>query len=325
VTLARRHVLQLPLGAAAWLTAQRPAYSQAYPTKSVRILVGVPPGGTFDIVARLISQWLSQRLGQQFVIENRPGANTTLATNMVAHSDPDGYTLILLGSPAPINVTLYSNLSFDFARDIVPVAGIESMPLLMVVQPSLPAKTIPEFIEYAKSKPGQINVGCGGVGATGHVAGALFSMLTGITTTFVPYRGEAPALTDLLGGRVQAVFATAASAINYVRQGQLRALAISSETKFDGLPDVPSFTKFLPSYQASSWAGIGAPKNTPAAITEILNREINAALLDPTIKARLTDFAAEPMPGSVDRFQKFVSDEIEKWAKVIKFANIKPA
>jgi tripartite-type tricarboxylate transporter receptor subunit TctC len=324
VTLPRRQFLQLPLGAAAWLTAQQPAYSQAYPTKPVRILVGVPPGGTFDIVARLISQWLSQRLGQQFVVVNRPGANTTLATNMVAHADPDGYTLILMGPPATINVTLYNNLGFDFQRDIVPVAGVESMPLLMVVHPSLPAKTIPEFIDYAKSKPGQINVGCGGVGATGHVSGALFSMLTGIKVTFVPYRGEAPALTDLLGGRVQAVFATAASAMNYVRQGQLRALAISSDTKFNGLPDVPPFTKFLPGYQTSSWVGIGTPRNTPTAIIETLNREINAAIADPAIKARLADFAAEVMPGSVERFQTFVSGEVAKWAKVIKSANIKP-
>jgi tripartite-type tricarboxylate transporter receptor subunit TctC len=324
VTLPRRQFLQLPLGAAAWLTAQQPAYSQTYPTKPVRILVGVAPGGTFDIVARLIAQWLSQRLGQQFIIENRPGANTNLATNMAAHAAPDGYTLLLLGAPATINVTLYSNLGFDFQRDITPVASVESMPVLMVAHPSLPVKTVPEFIEYAKARPGQINMGSGGVGSTGHVSGELFNMLAGIKVLFVPYRGEAPALTDLLGGRVQVVFATAASAINYVRQGQLRALAVSSDAGLNGLPDVPPFTKFLPSYQASSWVGIGAPSNTPAAIVETLNREINAALVDPTIKARLTDLAAEVMPGSVDRFQKFVSNEIEKWAKVIKFANIKP-
>jgi tripartite-type tricarboxylate transporter receptor subunit TctC len=320
----RRRFLSLAAGIAVLPAVSRIAQAQAYPVRPPRIVVGVPPGGTFDIVARLIGQWLSERFGQQFIIENRPGAGTNIGTDVVAHAPADGYTLLLAGSPAAINATLYDNLNFNFIRDIAPVAGIERMPLIMAVNPTLPAKTVPEFIGYAKASPGRINMGSGGVGSTGHVAGALFSMTAGLKIAHVPYRGEAPALTDLIGAQVQVVFATAGSVIQYVRSGALRALAVTAGRPLDALPDVPSLADFLPGYEASAWAGIGAPVNTPVEIVARLNKEINAALADPQIKAQLADLGATVLAGSPADFGKFIADETEKWSKVVKFSGAKP-
>jgi tripartite-type tricarboxylate transporter receptor subunit TctC len=325
MTLSRRRLLHVAAGAAAVPTLSRIAWAQAYPARPVRIVVGVPAGGTFDLVARLIGQWLSDRLGQQFVIENRPGAATNVGTDMVAHAPADGYTLLLAGSPGAINATLYdkSKLNFDFMRDIAPVASIERMPLVMAVNPALPVKTVPEFISYAKANPAQINQGSGGIGSTGHVAGELFKMLAGVPIAHVPYRGEAPALTDLLGGQVQVVFSTAGSAISYLKAGSLRALAVTSEKRLDALPDVPPLADFVPGYEASAWGGIGAPRNTPGEIIAKLNKEINAGLADPKLKAQLADLGATVLAGSPDDFHKFIAAETEKWGKVIKFAGIK--
>jgi tripartite-type tricarboxylate transporter receptor subunit TctC len=319
----RRNFLQLAAGAAVFPAVSRIAGAQTYPTRPIRIVVGVPPGGTFDLVARLIGQWLSERLGQQFIIENRPGAGTNIGTDAVAHAAPDGYTLLLAGSPAAINATLYDNLNFNFIRDIAPVAGIERMPLVMVVNPALPAKTVPEFIGYAKAHPGAINMGSGGVGSTGHVAGELFISMTGVEIAHVPYRGEAPALTDLLGGQVQLVFTTAGSVIQYVKAGSLRALAVTTGTPLDALREVPSLAKFVPGYDASAWAGIGAPANTPTDIVARLNKEINAALVDPGMKARIADLGGIVLPGSPADFRTFIAEETEKWGKVIRTADIK--
>jgi tripartite-type tricarboxylate transporter receptor subunit TctC len=323
--LIRRHVLRLAAGAAALSTASRFAYAQSYPTKPVRIIVAVPPGGTFDIVARLVAQRLSERLGQQFIIENRPGAGTNLGTGMVAHASADGYTLLLAGSPGAINETLYDNLDFDFERDIAPVASIEQMPLVMAVNPSMPAKTGAQFISYAKANPGKINMGSGGIGSTGHVAGELFNMMAGIKIAHVPYRGEAPALTDLLAGQVQVVFATAGSTISYVKAGTLQALGVTSSKRMAVLPDIPAVAEFLPNYEASSWSGIGAPSHTPAEIVAKLNKEINAVITEPATNAKLTALGATVVASSPEDFRKFIADEIKKWAKVIKFANIKAA
>jgi tripartite-type tricarboxylate transporter receptor subunit TctC len=320
----RRQFLHLAAGAAALPTVSRVALAQAYPTRPVRIIVGVAPGGTLDIAARLIGQWLSGRLGQQFIIENRPGAGTNISTDAVAHAPADGYTLLLVGSPAAINATLYTNLNFDLVRDIAPVAGIERLPLIMAVHPALPAKTVPEFISFAKANPRRVNMGSGGIGSTGHVSGELFNMMAGIKIAHVPYRGEVPALTDLIGGQVHVVFATAGSTIQYVRTGTLRALGVSSGTRLDVLPDAPVISDFLPNYEASSWGGIGAPVHTPVEIIDKLNREITAALADPKIKAQLADLGATALAGSPSDFRTFIADEIEKWGKVVKFAGIKP-
>ncbi len=323
--LIRRHVLRLAAGAVAMPTASRFAYAQTYPTKPVRIIVSVPPGGTFDIVARLVAQRLSERLGQQFIIENRPGAGTNLGTGMVAHASADGYTLLLAGSPGAINETLYDNLDFDFERDIAPVASIEQMPLVMAVNPSMPAQTGAQFISYAKANSGKINMGSGGIGSTGHVAGELFNMMAGIKIAHVPYRGEAPALTDLLAGQVQVVFATAGSTISYVKAGTLRALGVTSSKRMAVLPDIPAVAEFLPNYDASSWSGIGAPSHTPAEIVAKLNKEINAVITEPATNAKLTALGATVVASSPEDFRTFIAAEIKKWAKVIKFANIKAA
>jgi tripartite-type tricarboxylate transporter receptor subunit TctC len=320
----RRKFLHLAAGAAASPAVARLAIAQTYPTRPVRIVVAVPAGGTFDIVARLIAQWLSEHVGQQFIVENRPGAATNIGTDFVAHAPGDGYTLLLAGSPAAINATLYDNLNFNFVHDIAPVASIESMPLIMAVNPALPPRTVLEFIAYAKANPGKINMGSGGVGSTGHVAGELFGMMAGVKIAHVPYRGEAPALTDLIGGQVQVVFSTAGSAIEFVRAGTLCALAVTSGTRMNVLPDVPSLAEFLPGYDAGSWAGIGAPSKTPAEIVDKLNRDINAALADPKIKAQLTDLGATVLSTSPAEFGKFIATEIEKWAKVVKFSGAKP-
>ncbi len=322
--LPRRHFLHVAAGCALLPSLPRLAHAENYPTRPVHIIVPVPPGGTFDIVGRLIAQWLSKQLGQQFVVDNRAGAGTKLGTDLVAHAQPDGYTLLLAGSPAAINETLYQNLDYDFRRDIAAVGSIEAMPLIMTVNPTLPVKTVPQFISYAKANSGKINMGSGGSGSTGHVAGELFNMMAGIKLAHVPYRGEAPALTDLLGGQVQIVFATAGSAISYVRAGTLRALAVTSGKRMDILPDVPTVAEFLPNYEATAWAGIAAPAKTPVAIVDDLNRAINAGLADSQFKSRLTNLGAVEMAGSPADFGKFVASEIDKWGKVIKFANIKP-
>ena len=322
--LPRRRFLGLAASAPALPAVSRLARAQTYPVRPVRLVVGVPPGGTFDIVARLIGQWLSERFGQQFIIENRPGAGTNIGTDVVAHAPADGYTLLLAGSPAAINATLYDNLTFNFIRDIAPVASIERMPLVMAVNPALPLKTVPEFINYAKANPGKINMGSGGIGSTGYVSGVLFTMMAGIKIAQVPYRGEAPALTDLIGAQVQVVFATAGSVIQHVRSGALRALAITTSVPLDALPGVPALANFLPGYEATAWIGIGAPINTPAEIVTRLNHAINAALADPQIKAQLADLGASILAGSPADFGKFIADETEKWGKVVKFSGAKP-
>jgi len=322
--LGRRKFMHLAGSAAVSPAMSRLARADTYPSKLIRLIVPVPPGGTFDIVARLVAQAVSERLNQQIVIENRGGAGTNIGTGFVAHAVPDGYTLLLAGSPGAINETLYDNLDFSFARDITPVASIERAALIVVVNPSLPAKTIPEFIAYAKGNPGKINMGSGGIGSTGHVAGALFNMMADLKIALVPYRGEAPAMTDLLAGQVQIVFTTPGSAMSYVKAGTLRPLAVTSVARMDVLPDVPTVAETLPDYEATSWAGIGAPAHTPAEIVDKLNRETNAALAEPKLKQQLANFGAIVMTGSPADFGKFIASEIDKWAKVVKFANIKP-
>jgi tripartite-type tricarboxylate transporter receptor subunit TctC len=322
--LGRRKFLHLAAGAAVSSAMLRLAHGDTYPSKPIRLVVPVPPGGTFDIVARLVAQAVSERLNEQIVIENRAGAGTTIGTGLVAHAAPDGYTLLLVGSPGAINETLYGNLDFSFARDIAPVASIERAALIVVVNPSLPVKTIAQFIAYAKANPGKINMGSGGIGSTGHVAGALFNMMAGFKIALVPYRGEAPAMTDLLVGQVQIVFTSPGSAMSYVKAGTLRALAVTSAERMDVLPDVPTVAETLPDYEVSTWAGIGAPAHTPAEIIDKLNRETNAALAEPKLNAQLANFGAIVMTGSPADFGKFIASEIVKWAKVVRFANIKP-
>jgi tripartite-type tricarboxylate transporter receptor subunit TctC len=321
--LDRRKFLRLGAGTVALPAIGRRAWAEAYPTKPIRLIVPVPPAGTFDIVARLVSNELSQRLGQQIVIENRGGAGTNLGTGLVAHSTPDGYTLLLAGSPGAINATVYTNLDFNFAHDIAPVASIERAPIIMVVNPSLAPKTVTEFISYTKANTGKVNMGSGGVGSTGHVAGELFNLMAGLKVAHVPYRGEAPAITDLLGGQVQVVFSTPGSVMSAVKAGTLRALGVTGSKRMDVLPDVPAIAETLPGYEAVSWAGIGAPANTPVDIIDKLNKETNACLADAKLKAQLGEFGAVPMTGSPADFGKFIAAEIEKWAKVVKFANIK--
>jgi tripartite-type tricarboxylate transporter receptor subunit TctC len=323
--LPRRRFLRLAAGIAALPALPRIATSaETYPTRPVHLIVPVPAGGTFDIVARLVAQAVSERIGQQIVIENRGGAGTNIGTAVVAHASPDGYTLLLAGSPGAINATLYTNLDFSFARDIAPVASIERAPLIMAVNPSFPAKTVAEFIAYAKGNPGKINMGSGGVGSTGHVAGELFNLMAGLKIAHVPYRGEAPSVTDLLGGQIQVMFSTPGSVMNFVKAGTLRALGVTSAKRMEVLPDVPAIAETLPDYDAVSWAGIGAPTGTPAEIIDKLNKETNAALADPALKGKLAEFGAIVMTGSPGDFQKFIATEIEKWGKVVKFANLKP-
>jgi tripartite-type tricarboxylate transporter receptor subunit TctC len=322
--LHRRKFLNLAAGAAALPALSRGARAQAYPSRPVRIIVGAAPSGTYDIVARLIGQWLSERLGQPFVIENRPGAGTTIATEAVVKAPPDGYTLLLVGGAAVTSALLYDKLNFNLVRDIAPVAAISREPHVMVVNPSVPASTVPEFIAYAKGNLGNISMASGGMGTVGHLSGELFKMMTGVNLVHVPYRGLAPALTDLLGGQVQVTFASTAPSIEHIRTGKLRALAVTTATRSEMLPDVPTIGEFVPGYEASTWSGVGAPKAAPAEIIEKLNKEINAALADPKMSARLSDLGGAPLPGSPARFGKLIVDETEKWHKVIKFAGIKP-
>jgi tripartite-type tricarboxylate transporter receptor subunit TctC len=322
--LSRRNLLHLAAGAAALPVSARIASAQAYPARPVRLMVGFPAGGTTDILARLIGQWLSERFGQQFVIENRPGAGSNIATEAVVRSPADGYTLLLTSAFNLINETLYEKLNFSFIRDIAPVAGIIRSALVMDVNPSVPVKTVPEFIEYAKSNQGKINMASSGSGGPGHVAGELFKMMTGVRLLHIPYRGGAPAITDLLGGQVQVMFGTMPESIEYIRTGQLRGLAVTTATRSDALPDLPPVGDFVPGYEASALNGVGAPRDTPAEIVDKLNKEINAALADPKMKARLADLGGTVLPGSPADFGKLVVDETEKWAKVVKFAGVKP-
>ena len=322
--LPRRQFLHLAAAATALAVVSRNARAQVYPARPVRILVGFPPGGPADILARLIGQWLSDRLGQPFIIENRPGAATNIATEAVVRAPADGYTLLLVSGAHTVNATLYDKLSFNFIRDIAPVAGIVRLPNLMLVNPSVPAKTVPEFIAYAKANPGKINMASPGIGTQPHLAGELFNIMAGLNLVHVPYRGGAPALTDLISGRVQVMFLSPAASIEYIRSGRLRALAVTAETRWEGLPDLPTVVEFVPGYESSNWFGVGAPKATPAEIVDQLNKEINAALADPKMKARLADLGGTVLPGSPDDFGKLIGDEIEKWAKVIKFTGIKP-
>jgi len=322
--LLRRQFLHLAAGAAALSTISRIARAQAYPSRPVRVIVPFAPAGTTDIVARLMGQWLSERLGQQFVIENRPGAGTNIATEAVVRAPPDGYTLLTVGAPAAINATLYDKLNFNFIRDIAPVASIIREPLVMVVNPSVPAKTVPEFIAYAKANPGKLNMASVGNGSSPHVAGELFKMMTGVNMVHVGYRSSGPALIDLLGGQVQVMFNGAGSAIEHIRAGKLRALVVTTATRSEALPEVPTVGKFVPGYEASAFFGIGAPKNTPAEIVEKLNKEINAGLVDPQLKARIAELGGTVITGSPIAFAKLIADETEKWGKVVKFSGAKP-
>jgi tripartite-type tricarboxylate transporter receptor subunit TctC len=305
-----------------WL-ASRVAWAQSYPAKPVRIIVGLPAGGSADITARLIGQWLSERLGQQFLIENRPGAGTNVGTEAVARAAPDGYTLLLVLTTNAINATLYEKLNFNFIRDIVPVAGIIRQPLVMLVSPTFPAKTVAEFIAHAKANPGKVNMASAGNGTSGHVTGELFKMMAAINMLHVPYRGGAPALTDLLGGQVQVLFDPVASSTDYIKAGKLRALGVTSATRLDPFPDIPTVSDTVPGFEASAFSGVGAPRNTPGNIVDKLNKEINVALTDPKIRARLAELGGTVLPGSPADFGKLIADETEKWAKVIRFAGIK--
>jgi tripartite-type tricarboxylate transporter receptor subunit TctC len=321
--LPRRNFLRLAAGAAALPALARIARAETYPSRPVRIVVGLAPGGANDIVARLMGQWLSERLGQPFIIENRPGAGTNIATEMVVRAPPDGYTLLFVSATSAINATLYERLNFNFIRDIAPVASIATNPLVMEVHPSVPAKTVPEFIAYAEANPGKINMASPGIGTTPHLAGELFKMRAGVDMVHVPYRGGGPALTDLLGGQVQVYFPGTVSSIEYIKTGRLRALAVTAATRSEALPDLPTVGEFVPGYEASNWFGVGAPKATPAAIVELLNKEINASLADPKLKARLTDLGGTPLVGSPADFGKLIAEETEKWGKVVKFTGIK--
>jgi tripartite-type tricarboxylate transporter receptor subunit TctC len=322
--LPRRKLLHLAAATAALPILPRIARAQAYPSRPVRIVVGFGSGSAFDILARLTGQWLSDRLGQPFVIENRGGAGGNLSTEAVVRAPADGYTLLLCGSPDAINATLYDKLSFNFLRDIAPVAAIAQGPNVLVVHPSFPAKTVPEFITYAKANPGKIDFASAGVGSVSHMAGELFKAMAGVNLVHVPYRGLAPAITDLIGGQVQTIFATMPPAIAQIKAGKLRALAVTSAMRSDALPDLPTIGEVLPGYEAILVAALGAPRNTPADIAERLNKEINAALADPGFKGRLADLGNEPMPMTAAGFGQFMVDETEKWAKVIRAANIKP-
>jgi tripartite-type tricarboxylate transporter receptor subunit TctC len=316
----RRQFLHLAAGAAAFPAISHIAAAQAYPARPVRLIVGFPPGGPNDILARLIGQWLSERLGQPFVVENRPSAGGNVATEAVVRAPPDGYTLLIVPTSAAINATLYEKLNFDVLRDIAPVAGIARAPNVIVVHPSFPAKTVPEFVAYAKANPGKLAMASPGNGTSPHVSGELFKMMAGVDIIHVPYRGSAPGLTDLLGGQVQAMFDAMPSTIAHIRSGKLRALAVTTATRSEALPDVPTVGDSIPGYEASAFFGVGAPRSTPSEIVETLNREINAALADPMIKARLADLGAAPHLLSPADFGKFLAEQTEKWATVVKFS-----
>jgi tripartite-type tricarboxylate transporter receptor subunit TctC len=322
--LARRRFLYLAAGAAALPAVSRIATAQAYPTRPVRLIIGYPPGGSADITARLIGQWLSERLGQPVVVESRPGAGTNIATETVVNAPPDGYTLLLVAPANAINATLYEKLNHNFMRDIAPVAGLIRFPNVIVVNPSVPAKTVPEFIAYAKANPGKLNMASSGAGSTIHVSGELFKMMTGINMVHVPYRGGAPALTDLISGQVQVMFDNVPTSIEFIRAGKLRPLAVTTAARSNVLPDLPTVADFVPGYEASAWYGVGVPKGTPEAIIGKLNKETNAILADPKARARFDELGASLIAGSPAEFGQLVADETEKWAKVVKFSGARP-
>jgi len=321
--LLRRRFLHLAGAIAAFPVVSRVAFAQSYPARPVRLVAPFPPGGSIDLSARLVAQWLSERLGQQVVVENRPGAGGNVGSEAVATSPPDGYTLLLSSVANAISATLYEKLAYDFVRDFAPVAGVSRAPNVMEVNPSVPAKTVPEFIAYAKANPGKINMGSSGIGTSIHVSGELFKMMTGITMQHVPYRGSAPMLTDLVGGQVQVAFDNLQPSMPLIKAGKLRGLAVTTTTRSEALPDLPPVSDFVPGYEASTWNGVSAPKNTPPEIVAKLNSEINAGLADPKMKARLAEMGAWPIPGTSADYGKLIAIEIEKWAKVIRAANIK--
>ena len=320
----RRQFLHLAASAAALPAVTRIASAQSYPSRPVRLIVPASAGGTGDVLARIAGQWLSERLSQQFIIDNRPGASGNVGTEAVVRASPDGYTLLLVFPSNATNATLYDKLNFNFIRDIAPVAGLMQVPNVVVVHPAVPVKMVPELIAYAKANPGKLNMASGGVGTLGgHIAGELFKMMAGIEMVHVPYRGNVPALTDLLSGQVQVMVVATSSALEYVRAGKLRPLAVTSTMRLNELPDVPTMNEFLPGYQTSSWYGVGAPRNTPAEIVTVLNRNINVALADPNVKMRLGELGGTILPGSPDDFGRLIAEETEKWSKVIRAANIK--
>ena len=322
--LSRRRFFQLAASTVVLPIASRIAGAQDYPSRPARIIVGFSAGGAPDILARLIGQWLSDRLGEPFVVENRPGASGSIATEAVVLAPGDGYTLLLVALPHAVNATLCQNLPYNFVRDIAPVAAISRDPDVMIVNPSFAAKTVPEFISFAKANPGKINMASPGVGSSPHMAGELFKFMTGIEMTHVAYRGSAPALTDLLGGQVQVYFAPISASIEYVKAGKLRALAVTTSSRAEALPDVPVISDFVPGYEVSAWYGIAAPKNTPMEIVNKLNTVINAGLINPELKARLADLGSSAFVVSASEFSKFIASETDKWAKVVKFAGIQP-
>jgi tripartite-type tricarboxylate transporter receptor subunit TctC len=322
--LPRRQFLHLAAGAAGLPAASRLSWAQSYPARPVHVVVGFTPGGAVDITARLIAQWLSERLGQPFTVENRPGAATNIATEAVVRAPADGYVLLVISPPAAINATLYQNLSFNLIRDTAPVASVIRMPYVLEVHPSVPATTVPELIAFAKVHPGKISMASSGVGSGPHLAGELFKMMAGVDMVHVPYRGEAPAMNDLLGGQVQVLFGTTAVGTEHIRASKVRALAVTTAMRADVLPGVPTLSTFLPGYEAGFWAGFCAPKNTSVEVIERLNKEINAALATPEIKARFSDLGGSVFRGSPADFGKLITDETEKWGKVIRVANIKP-
>ena len=323
MALSRRKFLHFVACASAGSAITNTAWAQTYPARAVQMLVPFAPGGGTDLAARLIGQWLSEQLGQQFITINRPGAGSNVATEAVVRASSDGYTLLVFDPSAAINATLYDKLNFAFLRDIAPIALLMRTPILMVVNPAVPAKTVPEFIAYAKANPGKINMGSGGIGTTPHVSGELFNMMTGVKLVHVPYRGSGPARTDLIGGQIQVMFDPIAQALEYVRGGQLRALAICTTTRAEVLPDLPTVSEFVSGYASDTWYGVGAPRGTPPEIIQTLNREINAGLLDPKIKARLADLGGTVLAGSPADFGKLLAEETEKWGKVVKFSGTK--
>jgi tripartite-type tricarboxylate transporter receptor subunit TctC len=320
----RRTFLKLAASVATAAAFPHLASADDYPARPVRIIAGFAAGGGVDITARLIGQWLTERLGQQFVTENRAGAGGNIGTEAVVNAAPDGYTLLLATVPNAVNASLYEKLNFNFIRDTAPVAGIIRVPMVILLNPSVPAKTVPEFIGYAKANPGKINMASAGNGSAPHMAGELFKMMAGVNLVHIPYRGQGPALTDLLGGDVQVLFATAPGTTDYIRTGKLRALAVTSAARAEVLPELPTVADFVPGYEASQWYGLSAPRNTPAEIVDKLNREINAAVADPGMKARLAAIGGEPLPGTPAEFGKLIAEETEKWAKVVRAAGIKP-
>ena len=322
--LRRRQFLHLAAGAAALPAVSRIARAQAYPSRPVRVIVPFAPAGTTDIAARLIGQWLSERLGQQFVVENRPGAGANIGIEAVVRALPDGYTLLMTDPSPTIGATLYDKLSFNFIQDIAPVVGILRSPFVMVINPAVPSKTVPEFVAYTKGNPGKVNMGSAGTGSTQHVAGELFKMMAAAEMVHVPYRGGGPLLTDLIAGQVQVGFIPLPLVIEQIRAGRLRALAVTTATRFDALSDIPSLQESVPGYEASTWFGVGAPKATPTEIIVKLNQEINSALVDPKIKARIIELGGTVLAGSRADFGKLIAEETEKWRKVVKFAGIKP-